>query len=171
MTHESDSQEPGNRGEKKSNIAPKRSGDRPRSRLAGPGSPEIARCGVVDGSEVILFAHNTGLAGRGISWSTWSAVINLTSRAGVPAGELRSAPSGPDDRHRATSFRPSFRPVSEQCCLREPAKFFSFRRAPRCSRIRPSPPDYHPTTASGRRMTASVRTTASIRSRRPRFAC
>ena len=28
-------------------------------------------------------------------WSTWSAVINLTSRA----GELRSAPSGPDDRH------------------------------------------------------------------------
>ena len=32
------------------------------------------------------------------SWSTWSAVINLTSRA----GELRSAPSGPDDRDRAT---------------------------------------------------------------------
>ena len=32
------------------------------------------------------------------TWSTWSAVINLTSRA----GELRSAPSGPDDRHRVT---------------------------------------------------------------------
>ena len=32
------------------------------------------------------------------SWSTWSAVGNLTSRA----GELRSAPSGPDDRDRAT---------------------------------------------------------------------
>ena len=32
------------------------------------------------------------------TWSTWSAVINLTSRA----GELRSAPSEPDDRHRAT---------------------------------------------------------------------
>ena len=30
------------------------------------------------------------------SWSTWSAVISLTSRA----GELRSAPSGPDDRDR-----------------------------------------------------------------------
>ena len=39
-------------------------------------------------------------AGRKIiyesTWSTWSAVGNLTSRA----GELRSAPSGPDDRHR-----------------------------------------------------------------------
>ena len=34
----------------------------------------------------------------GGSWSTWSAVSNLTSRA----GELRSAPSGPDDRDRAT---------------------------------------------------------------------
>ena len=32
------------------------------------------------------------------TWSTWSAVINLTSRA----GELRSAPSGPDDRDRVT---------------------------------------------------------------------
>ena len=32
------------------------------------------------------------------TWSTWSAVINLTSRA----GELRSAPSGPDDRYRVT---------------------------------------------------------------------
>ena len=31
-------------------------------------------------------------------WSTWSAVSNLTSRA----GELRSAPSEPDDRYRAT---------------------------------------------------------------------
>ena len=30
------------------------------------------------------------------TWSTWSAVINRTSRA----GELRSAPSGPDDCHR-----------------------------------------------------------------------
>ena len=30
------------------------------------------------------------------TWSTWSAVISLTSRA----GELRSAPSGPDDRDR-----------------------------------------------------------------------
>ena len=30
------------------------------------------------------------------TWSTWSAVINRTSRA----GELRSAPSGPDDWHR-----------------------------------------------------------------------
>jgi len=32
------------------------------------------------------------------TWSTWSAVISLTSRA----GELRSAPSEPDDRYRAT---------------------------------------------------------------------
>ena len=32
------------------------------------------------------------------SWSTWSAVGNLTSRA----GELRSASSGPDDRYRVT---------------------------------------------------------------------
>ena len=32
------------------------------------------------------------------TWSTWSAVINRTSRA----GELRSAPSGPDDWHRVT---------------------------------------------------------------------
>ena len=31
-------------------------------------------------------------------WSTWSAVSSLTSRA----GELRSAPSGPDDRYRVT---------------------------------------------------------------------
>ena len=31
-------------------------------------------------------------------WSTWSAVGSLTSRA----GELRSAPSEPDDRDRAT---------------------------------------------------------------------
>ena len=31
------------------------------------------------------------------TWSTWSAVGNLTSRA----GELRSAPSGPDDWYRA----------------------------------------------------------------------
>ena len=35
------------------------------------------------------------------SWSTWSAVINLTSRA----GELRSAPSGPDDRDRVAGKR------------------------------------------------------------------
>ena len=34
-------------------------------------------------------------------WSTWSAVGNLTSRA----GELRSAPSGPDDRHRVAGKR------------------------------------------------------------------
>ena len=143
MTHESDSQEPGNRGEKKSNIAPKRSGDRPRSRLvAGPGSPEIARCGVVDGSEVILFAHNTGLAGRGgISWSTCdlecSHQPHIQGRGARRGAKKRTQRAG-WDRHRATSFRPSFRPVSEQCCLREPAKFFSFRRAPRCSRIRPS---------------------------------
>ena len=32
------------------------------------------------------------------TWSTWSAVINRTSRA----EELRSAPSGPDDWHRVT---------------------------------------------------------------------
>ena len=32
------------------------------------------------------------------TWSTWSAVSDLISRA----GELRSAPSGPDDRHRVT---------------------------------------------------------------------
>ena len=32
------------------------------------------------------------------TWSTWSAVGNLTSRA----GELRSASSGPDDRYRVT---------------------------------------------------------------------
>ena len=32
------------------------------------------------------------------TWSTWSAVGNLTSRA----GGLRSAPSGPDDRDRVT---------------------------------------------------------------------
>ena len=36
------------------------------------------------------------------SWSTWSAVINRTSRA----GELRSAPSGPDDWHRVAGKRP-----------------------------------------------------------------
>jgi len=36
-----------------------------------------------------------------LSWSTWSAVINLTSRA----GELRSAPSGPDDRYRVAGKR------------------------------------------------------------------
>ena len=35
------------------------------------------------------------------TWSTWSAVGNLTSRA----GELRSAPSGPDDRHRVAGKR------------------------------------------------------------------
>ena len=48
------------------------------------------------------FLHNTGRQSRAqccarelwSTWSTWSAVINLTSRA----GELRSAPSGPDDR-------------------------------------------------------------------------
>ena len=40
---------------------------------------------------------------RGVlrTWSTWSAVISLTSRA----GELRSAPSGPDDRDRVTGKR------------------------------------------------------------------
>ena len=37
--------------------------------------------------------HELGLAR---TWSTWSAIINLTSRA----GELRSAPSGPDARYR-----------------------------------------------------------------------
>ena len=31
-----------------------------------------------------------------VTWSTWSAVINRTSRA----GKLRSTPSGPDDWHR-----------------------------------------------------------------------
>ena len=36
-----------------------------------------------------------------LSWSTWSAVINRTSRA----GELRSAPSGPDDWHRVAGKR------------------------------------------------------------------
>jgi len=35
------------------------------------------------------------------TWSTWSAVISLTSRA----GELRSAPSGPDDWHRVAGKR------------------------------------------------------------------
>ena len=35
------------------------------------------------------------------TWSTWSAVGNLTSRA----GELRSAPSGSDDRYRVTGKR------------------------------------------------------------------
>ena len=35
------------------------------------------------------------------TWSTWSAVINLTSRA----GELRSAPSGPEDRYRVLRAR------------------------------------------------------------------
>ena len=35
------------------------------------------------------------------TWSTWSAVISLTSRA----GELRSAPSGPDDRDRVAGKR------------------------------------------------------------------
>ena len=42
--------------------------------------------------------------GRGRSrgtWSTWSAVISLTSRA----EELRSAPSGPDDRDRVAGKR------------------------------------------------------------------
>ena len=32
------------------------------------------------------------------TWSTWSAIINRT----CGAGELRSAPSGPDDWHRVT---------------------------------------------------------------------
>ncbi|EOD29833.1 hypothetical protein EMIHUDRAFT_233385 [Emiliania huxleyi CCMP1516] len=36
-----------------------------------------------------------------VPWSTWSAVINLTSRA----GELRSAPSGPDGRYRVAGKR------------------------------------------------------------------
>ena len=35
------------------------------------------------------------------TWSTWSAVSSLTSRA----GELRSAPSGPDDRDRVAGKR------------------------------------------------------------------
>ena len=35
------------------------------------------------------------------TWSTWSAVGSLTSRA----GELRSAPSGPDDRDRVAGKR------------------------------------------------------------------
>ena len=35
------------------------------------------------------------------TWSTWSAVISLTSRA----GELRSAPSGPDGRDRVAGKR------------------------------------------------------------------
>ena len=35
------------------------------------------------------------------TWSTWSAVINLTSRA----GELRSAPSGPDEWYRVAGKR------------------------------------------------------------------
>ena len=39
--------------------------------------------------------------GPGITWSTWSAVINLTPRT----GELRSAPSWPDARHRVTGKR------------------------------------------------------------------
>ena len=33
-----------------------------------------------------------------LAWSTWSAVSNLTPRT----GELRSAPSWPDARYRAT---------------------------------------------------------------------
>ena len=36
-----------------------------------------------------------------MSWSTWSAVINLTPRT----GELRSAPSWPDARDRVTGKR------------------------------------------------------------------
>ena len=39
---------------------------------------------------------------RQSTWSTWSAVSNRTS---TRAGELRSAPSGPDDWHRATGKR------------------------------------------------------------------
>jgi len=50
----------------------------------------------------IPLSYRTGCTGRFFlswgTWSTWSAVINLTSRA----GELRSAPSGPDDRDRVT---------------------------------------------------------------------
>ena len=44
------------------------------------------------------YFHSFGFRG---TWSTWSAVINLTSRA----GELRSAPSGPDARGRAAGKR------------------------------------------------------------------
>ena len=36
-----------------------------------------------------------------ITWSTWSAVISLTSSQG--RGAVRSAPSGPDDRDRVAS--------------------------------------------------------------------
>ena len=48
---------------------------------------------VVGRTQVLVVSFGT--------WSTWSAVGSLTSRA----GELRSAPSGPDDRDRVTGKR------------------------------------------------------------------
>ena len=62
--------------------------------------PTVERTAVPDEvfrSQPKIFFLGGGAPPEG-TWSTWSAVINLTSRV----GELRSAPSEPDDRHRAT---------------------------------------------------------------------
>ena len=49
-----------------------------------------------------IFAHLFPIpCGLALPWSTWSAVINLTPRT----GELRSAPSWPDARHRVAGKR------------------------------------------------------------------
>ena len=50
---------------------------------------------------MLLRRHPPSLGRLVLPWSTWSAVINLTSRA----GELRSAPSKPDDRYRVVGKR------------------------------------------------------------------
>ena len=47
------------------------------------------------------FTGSRGFPVNTHTWSTWSAVSNRTSRA----GELRSAPSGPDDWHRVAGKR------------------------------------------------------------------
>ena len=70
--------------------------------LGGGGAPRGHPCGGEMGSPMArrrrrffrVFFHAR-------SWSTWSAVGNLTSRA----GGLRSTPSGPDDWHRVAGKR------------------------------------------------------------------
>ena len=61
------------------------------------------------------------------TWSTWRAVINRTSRA----GELRSAPSGPDDWHRVAGKKALALGVRGRRQAR--ALFFAYRNARRAS--------------------------------------
>ena len=72
--------------------------------LASPPSPSGIRgiLWVVQSIDLWLVSqpHFEG-AMKYSTWSTWSAVGNRTSRA----GELRSAPSGPDDWHRVAGKR------------------------------------------------------------------